>query len=159
MALLPLPQECRNPSHACTSTFLAQLAPWECSSSEGSSCWFLSGRIITGEKGSKSLEVLFDNVQVGLDSSLLLGLVFDAVDVVVDCLHDLVVLAGLLVELDAEVEEDELEDVLLVFTAAVLQLVLQLVELFLLAVLGWQEGLPDFSVDEGNFFVGVLFFQ
>lgn len=148
MELLPLPQVCRNLSHACILAFPTQLVPWECSSFEGNFCWFLSGEIITEKKGSKSFEVLFDNVEVGLDSSLLLGLVFDAIDVVVDRLHDFVVLARLLVKLDAEIEEDELKDVLFVLAAAILQLVLQFIELLLFAVLGWQERLSYFSVDQ-----------
>lgn len=120
LGFLPLLQECRNPNHACISAFLVQLVPWECSSFEGNSCWFLSGGIITDKIGSKSFEILLDNVEIGLHSSFLLGLVFDAIDVVVDRLHDLVVLAWLLVQFDAKIKEDELKDVLLVLTTAIL---------------------------------------
>lgn len=130
-----------------------QLVPWECSNFEDNFYWFLYQWINTYKKGRKSLEILFYNIEVSLDSTFLFGLIFGAIDVVVDCLHDFVVLAWFLIEFDAEIEEDELKNILFVFTAAIFQLVLKFIKLFLLAALGGKERLTNLSVYQRNFLV------
>ena len=78
---------------------------------------------------------------------------------VVDSLHDFVVLAWLLIQFNAKIEENELKDVLFVFTTAIFQLVLQIVELFLLTIFRREERLTDLSVYQRNFLIRVLFLQ
>jgi hypothetical protein len=64
----------------------------------------------------------------------------------INCFHYLVILARLLIELNAKIQEYKLKNILFVLTTAILKLVLQLLILLHFAVFGREKGLSNFFV-------------
>ena len=122
--IIPILQQYRSLSRACTLTFRELLAPWDYSSFEGNFCLFLYKDSDTEQKSCESFEILFDNIKVSLHSLLFLCLVFDTVDMMIDRFHDLIVFAWLLVELYTKIQKDKLENILFILSAAIFQFVL-----------------------------------
>lgn len=73
-------------------------------------------------------------------------------------LHDFVVLAWLLIKLDAKIKKDKLENVFFIFATAVLKFILKLFIFVELTCFVWQEGMANFIIDNGYLFIGVFFF-
>lgn len=71
--------------------------------------------MFTYDEAGESLDVLLHDSQVCLHPLLLEGLPLDILDVPVDGVHNAVLRTALLIKLDAQVQEDELKDILLVF--------------------------------------------
>jgi len=73
---------------------------------------------------TKPLEVVLHHIKIGLDTLFPLADLQLSHNVRVDRVHQSVLMAGLLVEFDAQVQEQELENVLLIVLGQVLELFL-----------------------------------
>jgi hypothetical protein len=82
---------------------------------------------------TKSFKVIFDHIQIGLDTLLSLCQFILFGYVLIYSVHELIVLTGFLVELNTQIEEHELENVFTVLLSEV-------AELFVQGLSGWGKG-------------------
>lgn len=72
-------------------------------------------------KTKKSFQVLFHNIEVSLYTSFLIRLPLHIIDITIDSLHESVILAWLLIQLDNQIKEKKLKDVLSILREHVLK--------------------------------------